>query len=104
MRAMQDITVEIHADGINSRELVQILANRFGTGRYTAMNQVDIPDSDTPRLTLHYTKKGAISKVLADISPAEVAEIAGKVEDKLLAPAHPRVSRKILFAQVPTTG
>jgi hypothetical protein len=101
---MRDITKAIHADTVSSRELVQILANHFGSARYTAINQVDMPDSDVPSITIYYTKKGAVAKIVGTLTASEVEELAQEVEAKLLAPATDRVSRKIMFAQVPTTG
>jgi hypothetical protein len=101
---MQDITKAIHADRVDGRELAHLLLNRFGEASYTAIDQIDMPNSGAPSLTLRYTKKGAVAQVVASLSSAVIAEIADEVECTLLAPTRARVSRKIVFSQVPTTG
>ncbi|MFK4086951.1 hypothetical protein ACI2LF_22770 [Kribbella sp. NPDC020789] len=101
---MQDITQAIHAGQVDSPELVQFLMDRFDQAEHTSITQIDLPNGDSPKVSLRYTKRGALAQVLSSLTTTEVEVLGDEISRTLMAPATPKVSRKVLFAQVSTVG
>ena len=101
---VKDITKLCHVGEVDDAEVAHILFRRMGRASYPSEKRADMPDAENPRVSLHYSKKGRLSRVESALAQSEIDQILAEIEDKLLAPTEEKVSRTVLFARVPTAG
>jgi hypothetical protein len=101
---VRDITARLHAAQVNHRELVQLLLHSLHNAQFTSPTRIDFPNMTEPTLSVHYTNSGKISRIEADLDAASVGLLAEEVERLLLAPTNRRVSRRVIFADLPVVG
>lgn len=101
---MQDVSEVFRVGQVDDAELSHILSMRLGQATYPSERRVDMPNGDNPRISLHYDKRGVLSRVDSGLDQMEVDEIVAEIKVKLLAATVDKVSRTVLFARSPTVG
>ena len=101
---MRDITQQLHAAEVDYRELVQLLMHSLHNAQFTSPTRIDFPNMTEPTLSVHYTKSGHISRIETTLDAAAVGLLVDDIERLLLAPTIRRVSRRVMFADLPLVG
>src|SRR5688572_25580679 len=101
---MKDVTKDLRAGEVDQNELATVISHVLHRAQFTSAIRIDFPTSVDPQLTLHYTKKGALSRIESSLSARELNKLRLEVETKLLGATESRISRAVLFANHPVDG
>jgi hypothetical protein len=101
---VRDVTNQFHVTDINPDELAQQLIGVFNHATYSALDRIDIPNSEAPKVQIYFNAAGQIRKVASSLTDNELRPIVSRLADLFLGPTHRKVQRFIGFASAPVTG
>ncbi len=101
---VRDISALCHVGQVDDGELATILLHSLHHAQFTSRTRVDLPHSENPDVSMHYTNGGALALVETSLDDQALEPILEEIRVVLLGPAERRIHRAILMASVPVTG
>lgn len=101
---MRDVTGQFYINDIDPHELVQHLISKFQKCTFSALDRIDIPEADNPRLQIYFTSSGQVQKIGTDLADKELKPVISELKELFLGPTRYQVRRFVDFAHAPVTG
>jgi hypothetical protein len=101
---VRDISGACHVGQVDDGELAALLLHTIHHAQHTSKTRVDMPNRESPSVSLHYTKHGKLSRVDTSLDDHDLAPILEQIELTLVASPVRRIYRAIALAAVPVKG
>ena len=101
---MRDISALCHVGQVDDGELSIIMLHTIHHAQFTSRTRIDLPRSDAPDVSMHYTSAGALARVETSLDNRAIEALLEEIRLALLTPTERRIHRALVMVAVPVTG